>query len=366
MTRPSFVILFGLLGTCAAAQMAPEVDDCTVYYREDYEALFAEQQREWREAGHERLAYKERRHRRHPRDHENSLRLAQAYADAGRLDEAEQLASALTAHRRARREEFALLLAYYAARGQFDDAEALIARYERRFGTKKRSDEWSNAVELVRVLTSEHTTPEDIIALALPVATRYAVAAELAFRQGDVVAGLLLTEALYYLGGFTSVPQSLIQLTRVIKRDLLTSVAHGEGWPFSEHPAGSERAACVDALVRGTAEAAAVIGDYPSILEFYADVRLRTQRHWDARPANGRDDKHLVTRILNFTKRVADDGHFRWVSLARLREADRRYFDALVCTEAAAWIAVQDYFEDDLSMLRLELSGDAMFVASEY
>ena len=341
----------------ASAQLAPEVDDCTVYYREDFDALLQEQVGSESDQNHaDLLAQLERRHARRPGDHRNSLLLVRAYADAGRHEEAERLADALLAHRRSRRTDYARVLNYYALRGQLDRARATIERYGRRFGDKRSNAAWDDAVQLFGVVSNDHSGPLDILALQLPIEVRFAAAAELAFVQGDAVTGLLLAEGLYYLGGFTAVPQTLVECSGIVQRELLRSVAHGEGWPFAQYPPESTRAAYADALVTSFAEVLDSIGDYASQLELHADVRVRSQAKWEAATAELRSADDVVTRVMGVAGGVRDDGYLHWLSMARLREVDRAFFNALICSSVAEWSSTQTYFGERMHAMRLSLS----------
>ena len=356
MTRPVTLLSASLALAVATArgQFAPEVDDCTVFYREDYAAVAQADLSQWGlDFSDDAIAELERRYARRPNNRTLANELAAAYAFAGRYDEAERLIAALTAHRRATRADLAVLLEHYALRGAFADAEKTIERFRRRFGDKRQGVAWTKALELYAILSAEFARAEDILAFPLPATTRVAMAAEFAFANGDVAGGLLLTEALYYVGGFPAVPRRLVNATGVVQSELLRSVAHGEGWPYESYAEGQPRAAFAEALTAGIADAIERIGEYPSMLEFYADVRLHAQEGYRSLSPAGDD---LVSRIMAFAQPVHEAGRLRWISLARLREIDRDYFDALTCSEADEWSATQQYVGEELAATRTELS----------
>lgn len=332
-----------LFGASAAAQPMAVEDDCTVRYREDLVSTAEVSSGVLTPSIVDHIADLERRYAERPNSRGAGAELAEAYAVAGRQDESVELLSALSAHRRARPEDYAHLLRAQTLIGRSEDAAATIERFGRRFRRQRTGRAWREAVQFHRAVSASVETAEEILSFPLPPASCVELAADFALGNGDVVGGLVLTEALYYGAGFAAVSKNLVDPTALVYRELLSAVAKGDGWPFAVYAPGTARAAFAASLVAAAREVCYSLADYPSTLELYADIRVRAQRRY-AEAARA-SDEGLVEAVMAVADRIAADGQLRWISMARLRELDRGYFDAVTCQESTGWKAVRAYVE---------------------
>lgn len=340
------ILTFGLLfGASAAAQPMPVDDDCAVSYREEASGTAPVSTGLSRSPASEEIARLEKRYVERPNSRAVGAELAKAYAFAGRHEESVALLAALSAHRRARREDYAQLLRAQTLIGHFEDAAATVERFERRFKRKRPGREWREAVDFYKTISAPVETPEEVLGFPLPAEACVVLAASFALAKGDVVGGLVLTEALYLGGGLTAVPKDMLDHTGVVYRELLKEVARGGDWPFREYLPGTQRARFAEALVAAVREVRHSLAEYSSSLELYADIRVRAQRHYteSARAAGA----GLVGAVTAAAERLADEDLLRWVTMARLRELDRGYFEAVICEDASGWRAVRKNFEGD-------------------
>lgn len=353
-TFTTAVIGCGLLSSASAQETpldagmlaAPEVEDCGVFYAADLEAAYEAQLRR----SPADLYELEAQYRRHPRRFTAALALAKAYVSADRYEDARLVVDPFVGRWRGGQEAYELLAAIQFETGDYYKAEATAAAGLRRF-ERSRAAEFILAAARIRL--DRYASLEQLLADVQFFDNRLRLATQFSLERGDVVNALLTHEQAYLTQGYRSIRPAEVERIDHIYNGLLRAVAAGDTVDLPDYP-DAFAAVYHRELLRATADALADIGSYASRLELIAAIRSGVLHRVVALEPFG--DEAMPRRLLALDR----GGWLRWLTMARLREIDPLYFDAVVCEHYDTWQAVRGLFAPGRTPLTAELPESAL------
>ena len=312
---------------------APEVSDCGVLYEDDLTELRAPDP-----VPQASLAELEAAHRRRPRNPRRGLALARAYLTHKRYDDAETVLMPFLGRSSPGPDAYAILAALQLGRGEALRAMATAEESTRRFGHREATDFLLGAA---RLAAGRYETLDDLLEGVVFARAVTRLRVKYGLLHGEMATALLNHEHAYFLGGYAVVDADEVRAIGAYYHGLLQVVAKGDTLAAPAYP-DTLAALYHRALYPATAYHLERIGDYPSLLELYAAIHASALRKAASElPPDTPDGTRSYAGTL---VEYADAGHLRWLTMARLRELDPRYFNALVCDAFDEWQAVQQNF----------------------